>query len=221
MSYLSEPTKNMIKYVITMFSFIFLVPIIVHITGFVLRTIDRFIRMHESIAFMEQTVRNLTSSIDELSDILEKHENSLLVQRQKLSDQDIHSEGVSQSIDDLYEAIEIISDRILEDAANAKNDANAPKKANKTKMDDSLNLLQRSIIRCQNKEVFDQFIADCIRIRSDGKTDKSQLLKSFRRWFWSENTAPLCAGLSDEQVLECMYEKFGYMTDEWTGIVFV
>jgi hypothetical protein len=254
MSYLSESSINMLKYVATMFAFMFAVPITVQITSFILRTIDSFIRMQESIAMIEQNDRNLTDSVEELYRIIKCQENMILDQQQRLSDQNIHSSGISQNIDDLYEAVEIISDRILEDAAAAANNPNINvqeqeedpeeeeeedpeepepeeeeepepqplqiQKATKTEIYDSPRLLQQSILRQETKEVFDQFIADCLRFRPDDKTSKDQLLRSFRKWFWSENSGPLCVSLSDQRILECMYEKFGYVTDEWKGVVF-
>ena len=228
MSYLSESSVNMLKYFVTMVAFMFVVPITVQITGFVLRTIDSFIRMQDSIDLMEKTVSDSTELIDYLHEVIERHENTISKQQQQISDHITHLAGISQNIDDLYEAIDIVSDRILDDALNVKTDKKVqteePLKvstnASILETDDYPTLLQRSIIRKQNKEVFDQFIGDCIRFRQNGKISKAQLLSSFRRWFWSENTGPLCAGLSDQQVLECMYSKFGHVIDEWKGIVF-
>jgi len=223
----------MLKYVVTMCAFMFVVPITVHVTSFILRTIDSFIRMYESIEILEKQVNNLTMSIDEIYDVIQEHGNCLTQNEDTLNNhQKQFADNISktayilQNIDDLYEAINIVADRILEEAAKTKHLVNIKveeqPKVNKLETDnDSPSLLQRSIIRRENRETFEHFIADCIRFRSEGKTTKEQLLRAFRKWFWSENTEPICTIPSDHQVLECMYHKFGYAIDEWKGIIFV
>ena len=204
----------------------FIIPAVFKIIEFAHRFARQFNQMQTSLKEAEHQIIQLRETIGDLRTQMEDHNrviqeqmNATMDIQRQLIDQSVDAIDASKQIEEVYECLDLLDDRLLE-LAKSERTGKIKKQVRKEINDKTLRELQKQKQEIEaldrklpNEEKFDQFVADVLVSDPAGQIGRSELWRLFREW--RENIRTY---ISNEELEEYMSLNFDYSRGAWTGI---
>jgi len=136
--------------------------------------------MQTSLKETDESIHQLRESIEDLRVQMADHKRMIEDQmtetlniKQQLVDQNLHAIDTSKEIEEVYDCLDLLDDRLLEFGRMHKTKKQLRREKKEIEMLDQKNPAE---------ECFDEFIADCLVYDPEEKIDKNELKTLFREW---------------------------------------
>ena len=178
---------------------------------------------------LQQSLDSLKDRTDENTRVLREHTTATTDIQRQLIDQNIDAIDTSKQIEEIYECLDLLDDRLLDIAKYERTGKSKKQVRNEmtrnemtrdrngtTRTTDSQKQKQEieSLdIKLPNEEIFDQFVADVLVSDPAGQIGKGEIRSLFREWREDIRTY-----ISNEELEEYMFCNFDWNERAWTGI---
>jgi len=181
--------------------------------------------LRNSLKDADHQINQLQQSLDSLKYRTDEHNRLLREQtiattdiQQQLIDQNIDAIDTTKQIEEVYDCLDLLDDRLLEIAKYERTGRTKKPERNEMTRIESQKQKQKQEIealdrKLPNEEIFDQFVADALVSDPGGQIGKGELRRLFREWREDIRTY-----ISNEELEEYMSLNFDYSRGAWTGI---